>query len=311
MNQNNKIRSANGPDDTKPEDQNIDHLLQQAFKDDMPQAAKTAMKEQLDQFRLMMEQAKTRKTSADQKMFQWTFRFGSVRWTHFLFKKEVIIMVSLMMIVLGSFIQSAGSPNRLTENLSVLGTSVVVSDEISRSYSMECSIELFGESQKSLNYSIQWLTPNLSKIRVKDSNDTPLKTIWISEEEIVIVDHVHDIRYKKKHPAHLDEPIIKPIVGYLAPTELLERMYGEWQLKQYQEQKECAQGTFTIGLPNERETLEVTIDLCTYLPRSIKKICLAETYDEEKLIFSIQYSWNVPLSRDQLSPKPIKDNKNT
>ncbi|MGB6340237.1 MAG: hypothetical protein WBF32_10720, partial [Candidatus Aminicenantaceae bacterium] len=190
----------------------------------------------------------------------------------------------------------------------VLGTSVVVSSQMSRSQSMECSIQMSRENEKPLKYSIQWLSPNLSKIKVEESDNTPLKTIWLSEEDIVIADHVNDTLRKEKHLAQFNDPVLRPIVGYLAPKELVERMYEEWQLIQYQKE-ECGQGIFTVALPNERAILEVTVDLCTYLPVTIKKILSADERDEETLIFAVRYTWNIPLSPELFSPQPIKESQ--
>jgi len=307
MSPKNKTGSPKTSDHKKREDANIDHLLKQTLKDDLPVDAEAVMKNQLEGFRLKLEEASGR-TWAGQKTFQAILNLMDVRWARILVKKEVVLVISLMMIVLGSFIHSSGSPNQLTENLSVLGTSVVVSNEMIRSQSMECSIQMYGDNQEPLHYAIQWLSPNLSKVHVEDSRNAPLKTIWISEEDIVIDDHITDRRFEKKISTQLDDPILKPIVGYLEPEELVERMYGEWKLLKYQKQKECAQGIFAIALSDERATLEVTLDLCTHLPVSIKKILHGEEFGEERVIFNVRYTWNIPISPQSLAPTQILEN---
>ena len=308
MSQQNRNDSPNKPENRKAKDTRIDHLLQQTFTDDLPPDAKNAMKRQLDRFRTKMDQAQTDRTRAESRPSRGISYLKGIRWIHFLLKKEVFVVVSLLMIVLGGFIQSSGSSNKLAENLSVLGTSVVVSNQMSRSQSMECSIQMTRENEKPLKYSIQWLSPNLSKIQVEESDNTPLKTIWLSEEDIVIVDHVADTLRKERHLAQFSDPMLQPIVGYLAPKELVERMYGEWQLIQYQKE-ECGLGIFTVALPNERAILKVTVDLCTYLPVTIKKILSAEERDKETLVFEVRYTWNLPLSPELLSPQPIKESQ--
>ena len=309
MSQQNRNDSPNEPENRKAKDTHIDHLLQQIFTDDLPPDAKNAMKRQLDRFRTKMDQAQTDRIRAESRPSRGLSYLKGIWWIHFLLKKEVFVVVSLLMIVLGGFIQSSGSSNKLAENLSVLGTSVVVSNQMSRSQSMECSIQMTRENEKPLKYSIQWLSPNLSKIQVEESDNTPLKTIWLSEEDIVIVDHVADTLRKERHLAQFSDPMLQPIVGYLAPKELVERMYGEWQLIQYQKE-ECGLGIFTVALPNERAILKVTVDLCTYLPVTIKKILSAEERDKETLVFEVRYTWNLPLSPELLSPQPIKESQN-
>jgi hypothetical protein len=307
MSERSRVNSPYGPNKGQPKDTHIDNLLQQTLKDDLPRDAENVMKKQLERFRTRMEQEDTEYTRTESMAFQGIFQLKSVRWAQVLIKKEVLIVVSMLMIVLGSFIHSSGSSNKLVENLSVLGTSVVVPSQMSRSQSMECSIQVYGENEKMLEYSILWMSPNLSKIQITDSNNTLLKTIWLSEEDIVIADHVSDTIHKERRPAQLSDPLFHPIIGYLAPTELAERMYGEWKLELYQQQAECGQGVYKVGLPNEKAILEVTVDLCTYLPRTIKKFLESEEHSERKVTMSVQYTWNAPLSPEYLFPKPIKE----
>ncbi len=310
MTQKNNIDSSKETDNNKTKNTNLDHLLLETFKDDMPAEVERAMKKQLDQFRQKMEQTAAQKTGADRKMFRGAAKLKDILWAHFLFRKEALLVVSLLMIVLGSFIQSSGFSNQLSENLSVLGTSVVVSDQMNRSHSMVCSIQMPQENAKPLHYSIQWLSPNMSKIQVKDYRDTLLKTLWFSEEDIVIADHMNDRVYRERYPAHLNDPMIQPIRGYLTPMELRERMSGEWKFKQTDQKGERGLETFTVLLPDEKALLEVVVDLHTYLPVSIKKILPAEEQGQKKIVMHVQYTWNVPLSPENLSTKPINESQN-
>jgi hypothetical protein len=284
MSERTRDNSPNGPNKAQPKAKHIDHLLQQTFKDDMPSDVEMAMKKQLDRFRHKMERASTRKTGSDRRIFRGIFNPGGIRWANFLFRKEGLVVVSLLMIVLGGFIQSSGLSNQLTENLSVLGTSVVVSNQINRSHSMECSIQMPRDSQEPLHYSIQWLSPSLSKIQVKESDNEPLKTLWLSEEDIIVADHVNGRMHK-------------------------ERMYGEWTLEQYHQQADCRQGIFKVSLPDESALLKVTVDFCTYLPVTIKKFLVSEEQKEGKEIMNVEFTWNVPLSPEHLIPNPIKENQ--
>jgi hypothetical protein len=309
MSERTRDNSPNGPNKAQPKAKHIDHLLQQTFKDDMPSDVEMAMKKQLDRFRHKMERASTRKTGSDRRIFRGIFNPGGIRWANFLFRKEGLVVVSLLMIVLGGFIQSSGLSNQLTENLSVLGTSVVVSNQINRSHSMECSIQMPRDSQEPLHYSIQWLSPSLSKIQVKESDNEPLKTLWLSEEDIIVADHVNGRMHKERRPAQFDDPMIQPIIRYLTPTGLAERMYGEWTLEQYHQQADCRQGIFKVSLPDESALLKVTVDFCTYLPVTIKKFLVSEEQKEGKEIMNVEFTWNVPLSPEHLIPNPIKENQ--
>lgn len=310
MSRRNRPDPSNGPDKKKPRDARIDHLLKRAFRDDLPPDAEKAMKRQLERFQTKMEQRKSHRIRAYNRVFRAISHLKDARWTHFLLRKEALIAASLLMVIWGAFIQSYGSTNRLAENLSVLGTSVVVASQTSRFHSMECAIQLYGESGRLFNYSILWLAPNMSKIQITRSDDTPLKTIWLSEEDIVIADHSKGTLHREKYSPQSSDRLLQPIVGFLSPQELAEQMYGDWTLKQYRREDECGEGIFTVALPNERAALEVTVDLCTYLPVTVRKIALSGTHREGKPIMNVHFRWGIPLSPEFLSPPAKKENQN-
>jgi hypothetical protein len=309
MSERSRGRSPDERNNAQSKGTHIEHLLQQTLEDDLPPDVQITMKKQLDQFRKKMEEDATQKALAERKILRRKPPIRGLRWAQLLFSKEVLVVLSLLMIVLGGFIQSSGSSNQLTEYLSVLGTSVAVSNEMSRSHSMECTIQMPRDNKQPLHYLIQWLSPNLSKIQVKESENILLKTIWLSEEELIIADHVNDRVYNEGYAALFNDPVIRPVLGYLAPAELAERMYGEWKTDQTEQKGKCEQRTFTISLPNEKALLEVAVDLRTFLPVSLKKILPSEEQTDQRLILNVRYTWNVPLFPEQLSPKPIKENQ--
>ncbi len=303
MSKRNRVDPPNRPLKGKQKDIPLDDLLKQTFKDDLPPDVEGSMKKQLNEMRMKMEQVTQEKSRTDHKGFHTLAQFRGIQWGQFFLKKEVLIAASLLMIVLGGFLQSSGFSNSLKKNLSILGTSVAVSSQINQAQSMVCSIQMSEETENPLRYSIEWLSPNLSKIKVSDDDHKPLKTIWIAEEEIVIADHIKNTLHTEKHPPQLMDPLIQPIIGYLSPAELKEEMFGVWQLKNYEQRDECQWGTFTVSLPEENAILEVTVDLCTYLPINIKKIHPTKERVGGELIMNVQYSWNGPISEEILSPK--------
>jgi hypothetical protein len=292
----------------KPNDTPIENLLKKTFMDDLPPEVEKAMGEQLDDFRMKIEEEGSYKIRAGHRFFHKLSYLKEFQWIRLIFRKEVLVVASLLLIVLGGFLQSSGSSNRLAQNLSVLGTAVAVSNQVNQSQSMECLIQMSGEAGKPIYYSIHWLSPNLSKIHIKSLNNQPLKTIWLLEKEIVIANHVEDTLQKAKRLDQLIDPMLQPIFGYLAPKELTERMFGEWQLKQYEQQDENKWGTYTISLPGEKALLEATVDLYTYLPIRFKKILPEEDSSAVKVIMSAQYFWNVPISPELMSPQLTKKN---
>jgi hypothetical protein len=298
MSKRNRVGSPNRPHNGKLKDIPMDDLLKQIFKDDLPPDVERTMKKQLSTLRMKMEQTIQEKSRTDRMGSLTLSQFREIPWIQLFLKKDVLVAASLMMIVLGGLLQSSGFSNSLKKNLSILGTSVAVSSQINQAQSMICCIQMSEEAENPLTYSIQWLSPNLSKIKV-------------SEEEIIIADHIKNTLHKEKHPLRTMDPLLQPIIGYLSPAELMEQMFGMWQLKNYEQRDECQWGTFTVSLPEENAVLEATVDLCTYLPLSIKKIHSTKERAGGELIMNVQYSWNEPISSETFSPKISEARENT
>lgn len=311
MSKRNRADFSNKLNYEKPNGPPIDDLISQAFKDDLPADAENAMRRQLNEMRRKMEQLTKDKSRTDRMRILPFSQFRGTQWVQLLLKKEVLIAASLLMIVFGGFLQSSGYSNSLKKSLSILGTSVAVSSQINQVQSMVCSIQMPEETENPLSYSIQWLSPNLSRIKVSGPNHEPLKTIWISEDTIVIADHLQKTLRKEKIPLQHIDPMLQPIAGYLSPAGLTEQMTGAWQLKGYEQKDGCQWGTFTVSMPEENAILETTVDLCTYLPASIKKIHPSKESADGEVILTVHYSWNEPISSEVLCPNISKESQNT
>jgi len=225
-----------------------------------------------------------------------------------MFKKQVLAPASIIMVVLGAVLQITGPRSVLAESISLLKTSVIVSDRVSHAESMECSMQVPAENERHLKYYIQWLSPNLTRVQVKKPNQDIIKTMWISEEEITIADHATNTLHNVEQLVQIDDPELKHALGLLSPLDLVERMDGKWQLKQYKQQGDCEWGTFTVAVPEERTLLELTVDLCTFLPTNFKKF-LADPKkkgSEGEILMNVNFKWNTSIPPQLMLPKITK-----
>jgi hypothetical protein len=288
-------------------DFDIDELLQQSLKDDLPPEVEKSMKTQLIQLRKKMELQEQKPTPGLIKYLNKLFRVERQPWIHWMLKKGVLAAASLAMIVLGSMLHMSGSQNVLAKKISLLGTSVLVSGQVSRVESMECAVKALKDDDKSLTYSIQWVSPNLTKVQIKSSDDAVIviKTLWLSEEEILIKDHIEGTINREKNIAQISDPHFHAVLGLLSPPDLVERMYGQWQLKQYEKHGDCEWGIFTITLPEESTLLEISVDLCTYFPVNMEKFILDPSKENKKgkLLLNIHFKWNTAISLQEISPE--------
>jgi len=285
----------------------IDDLLKQVLKDDLPPESESRMRRRFIQFRKKIEQPDLQQRMSVSMIWRHFFRPKEWQWAHWMLKKEVLAFSSIIMVALGGIMHVSGHRSALAESVLMLNISVSVSDQVRHTGSMECTVQEPWENGQSLAYSIRWLLPNMTRVDVQKTDEIH-KTLWISDEDITIVDHVKNTLRKVDSVEQIKDPLFQPIMGFLTPSELAERMYGRWQPKQYEQQDERQLGTFTYAIHEEKALLEMTVNLNTYLPMSIRKFLPGSTKagEEEKLIMQVHFIWNQPVSPQFMIPKIIK-----
>jgi hypothetical protein len=286
----------------------IDDLLKQTLKDDLPPELESRMMKQLKLFPEKMEQSERQRRKETNGSLVRIFRGEGLRWMKWMFKKQVLAPASVIMVVWGGVLQVSGPRSVLAESISVLKTSVIVSDRVSHADSMECSMKVPAENAQHHEYSIQWLSPDLTRVQVKKPTQDIIKTMWISEEEITIAVHVTNTMRKVERVDQIDDPEFKHALGFLSPLDLVKRMDGKWQLKQYEQHGDCEWGTFTVAIPEEKMLLELTVDLCTFLPTNFK-IFLEDPKKESgdgKFLMNVNFKWNTSIPTQLMIPKISK-----
>lgn len=286
-------------------DPRIDELLKKTLKDDLPPEVESAMKRQLNLFQKKMEEYEPRGKMGIVRIFKRLFEINGFRQVQWIFKKGVPVFVSILMMVLGSIMQMTGSQSVLAESISALSVAASVSQELDQIESMECSGEVFAEKDKPLQYSIQWLSSNKTRVLIEKGDKIPAKTIWFTDEEIIVADHEKNRLRRIKHVEQIEEPLFQHLRSFLSPSNLVEQMEGKWRLKHSTQQGDCERWIFTVTIPEEEILLEISIDLCTYLPVDIKKFLRdsAKENRKGKILMNAHFKWNTPIPAQIMLPK--------
>ena len=289
-------------------EQKIDKFLKKALKDDLPPEIERNMKRQLILFREKME-GKRPQSETEAVSFLWRLLSGQrVEWGQFMLKRGVMALASIIIVVLGIRMQTTGSQGGLAESLTALGTSASVFDQLHHVESMECQVILYDKNKETLQYSIHWLPPNQTRIHLEKSGEIPVKTMWFKEQEIIIVDHAKKTTHKVKNIEQIKEPQFQKVMSFFSPFVLGERLQEQWVLKQFRQQEDCEWGIFTVAIPEEKILLELTVDLCTFLPTNFKKF-LADPKKESgkgKILMNVNFKWNTPIPPQLMFPKITK-----
>lgn len=279
---------------TDQSDQRIKSLLGNVLKDDLPPGVEHNMLDQLRQFqdRLGAERSRPRISAV--------------------LLKAALVAAGVLMVLIGGFLQAAGRQNIMTENISLVGMTVRVSDLVANSTSMLCSVELQQENGETRGYLVRWLSPGLLRVDVRPTHQEASHTIWKSEEETVVVDYAEGSVQEFNNMDSLIDPVIPSLIALLTPERLSEVLYGEWQLRRQQKAGACEWKTFAVIPPHTGDFMEMTVDLCAYLPIEIQKqvLILNEGNFFHKGKLKIKLQWNAPIQPQDMVPSSLYIKKN-
>ncbi|MCP5108082.1 MAG: hypothetical protein GY950_32140 [bacterium] len=268
------------------QDQGIDQLLKQTLRDDLPPEVENGMKRQLNLFREKMDERDEVRTSLPDRLFSL---FSGFSWDDFkparvIFSRGALAFASLLMLVVGSLMQMSGSPSVLADSISTRNAALHTFNRVIISgNSMECTVEAPGEGEKAITYSIQWLEGGGCRARAVIPGEPVEKTLWINKGE-----DVHRI----------DDPVFLPVRNLLSLSRFTGILGGKWELKQYRREGECEYGTFYITNPDDGTRVEMTADLCTWLPVSME-MSLPQRLE-------VHFSWSVSTSSLLIASGPDK-----
>ena len=110
----------------KSDNHEMDSLLKEVLKDDLPPEVESRMKRQFIQFREKIEQQKRKSRMKTSMAGRRLFRQETWRWARWMLKKEILAFSSIIMIALGGFMHLSGHSSALAESFSMLRPSISV-----------------------------------------------------------------------------------------------------------------------------------------------------------------------------------------
>jgi len=288
-----------------------DKLIRHVLKDDLPPELEERMKERVVRFRKEIEQSKLTQRLNLRLLWNNLSQSRVWPWIGWVFRKESLAAVSVLMLVVGGTLQLAGHRSALADTVSVLNTSISVMNRVNRTETMECQMEMPGGNGPSLSYTIRWLSPNLTRVDAH-KRDEMNKTLWITGSEIIIADHIKNTTEKAEGVGNVTDAAFQPVLWLVTPEELADRMYGRWQLSLYEQTEKPGQGLFIFINQEEKTMLEMAVDLTTYLPLDIKKFlpASAEIGEKGRLVMQGRFNWNQPVSPRIMIPKVLNKDQN-
>lgn len=258
----------------------IDHLLKQTLKDDLPPEVENRLYIHLRRF-----QAQTGGAGGNLK---WGLGPQLIKSAALVFA----FVVFVILLVTAGFVPLTDSRNVLAESLSTYTTSINVTEQISRCNSMDCTLETLTGKGDHLNYSIKW-TPDRTLVQVIKPDNSIVKTLEMINARVTIIDHSNNSLRYVNNLEQVNDPLFQPVMDFISPTHLQERMKMKWKPGIYMQRGECDEETFTVLNSQEKADMEILVDMCTFLPIKMTSHRPFPTLpgEEGEIVIKIHFTW--------------------
>jgi hypothetical protein len=254
----------------------LDIILKQTLKDDLPPEAEARMSRQFLKLKRALDQTETL-AEPD----RWLWLRGA-------FRNEVLALASAVMLIAGGVMHLSGNQSVLANSIERLKTVVTISAALYRATSMDCTVLKPGVEGKDLSYRVRWLTTGVSRV---DMNPTggERQTLWISKTTMP------------------PDPIWQPALEFLTPMILAQHMEQQYALTQAGSRDGAGADEFLLVGQENQQVVEIAIDARTYLPKTLKKYLpdSARTGEKRECLMEDRFQWNQPIAQELLAPESL------
>ena len=287
----------------KPRTVDVDELLKDALKDDLPAEAERRMQRRLAQFKGRIEQPEQGPETSTPVFGQKLFGLKDRIWVRRIFNRPVLAYSSVFMLAIGGFLQATGHRNALADTITSLEISVSVADSVRHRGFMECHIEMPVKDRAPMDYVVRWLPPNTTRVDAQRGEDVR-ETLWITSDGVVVVDHLKNTSQKFESLEKIHDSLFQPVMGFLSPTTLAENIDQRWQLGGFEPKAGSHQGTLTFINHEKVSVLKMTLDPGTFLPVHISQTRSSGEKDgRDEEVMRIDFAWDQPVSPQRMIPE--------
>jgi hypothetical protein len=270
----------------------LDNLLKQALKDDLPPEAEARMNRQF----LNLKRTLDRPERLTQPK-EWLWMRGPLQ-------REILAVASAVMLIVGFVMHLSGSQSALAHSIEQLKVIVTVSMSLNRAVFMDCTVVKPEVGGQSTSYHVLWRVDGDARVDMVSAGGA--QTIWISDETISFAGSdggaVRSIPIKTMTPG----PVWQPALEFMTPRLLARHMEEQYGLMKTGERSGTGSSEFLIVGREDRQVVEITVDARTYLPKTLKKYPpdSGRTSGERDCLMEARFLWNQPISRELFVPGP-------
>ncbi len=247
----------------KHDGHDLDGLLKQVLRDDLPPETELKMRERLSAFRRAVESSQDLHAAPG----AWLRGFGSVveQWFSRLpvHPRKALAYMSAAMLAAGIAIHLGGYQSVLADSISLFNTSISIAGQIRLATSMECAITIPTAGAQIVNYHIRWVRGMGTRVD-RESRSGIEETLWISQGHAAIGDFAQD---SPGSTDKRDRGVPEIVREILSPADLASTMDEDWQVQPELNPRRLERLVFIDR--QDRAVVEVHVDRRALLPISL------------------------------------------
>jgi hypothetical protein len=284
------------------DDAELESLLKQVFRDDLPAEVEAGMSRRLLDLRRTMGQPAGQASSGARSGREESRLPAAWQWPRWAFRKEVLVFSSVIMMVIGCIAHLGGYQNVLAHSISHVKVILAMSGQLRRATSMDCSMLWPGKEGKPLQYRVRWAQSGRTRVDVAVAGRTE-KTFWTADGSATIADYADGSLSTLAGVDQVRDPLLQPVLAFISPAVLARHLEERCQLRQVTQQDTLASALLFVGHEG-RDAIEVTVDGKTYLPATFKKPLpdVAPAGRQSVRVMEARFVWNQPVAPELLVP---------
>jgi hypothetical protein len=276
----------------------VDKLLKQVLKDDLPSETEFRLRKRLAAFRRALEPSDDPRAvrSAGSRRRPPAF----VQWLnrHRVFRKEALAYLSSVMLASGAMIHLGGFQSVLADSITLLKTSMSLTEQIRLARSMDCVVKMTSPGTQAAICHIRWVRDGGTRVDVESARGVD-ETLWITQGHVTVANLAAGL---SKPTAYSTPGLQEPVIALLSPAELARRMDESWQLQP--EKKQHNPDRLVFNDRQDRAVIEIRFDRKSFLPTSLiwKPPEANGRAWSEAVPTTAELTWNQPIEPDLMVP---------
>ena len=267
----------------------LDNLLRRTLEDNVPSQAEERMNRQF----LRLKRTLDRPEILDETD-EWLWQG--------LFRKEVLVIASAVMLILGAVMQFGGSQSALAHSIEQLKVTATMSMHLNRAAFMDCTVLKAGAGGEDTSYRVLWRANGDTRVDITSAGN--VQTIWVSHEAVSFAGSGGGSIRSVPLGTLVPGPVWQPAMEFRTPALLAKQMEEQYGLAQIRGRRDAGSGEFLIVGRAGSQSIEITVDSRTYLPKVIKKYApdSDHTNGERDCIMEARFLWNQPIAPELFVP---------